>query len=354
MPYLGTRHVVTKVPFMNKFFNDADQITLARISNLYDIDAYVNSKEASSSPIGITDLAYPEKNLYPLNTPKNTVLSYCYASEDSSIPADTRVRVLASIKNAADFWGVSLPERKQEAVTPQAYTIKVSSEEGESSQDIYNDSELKEVVNYISKYASDLSYDSRRQIAEAVLNAPANLKKQLTRDDIVSLQRTTGDMFVAPSDIKVACEIRSQYASMMGHPEVAKMLKDFGSMQPKKLSKDMVLKVASILDFADRSTGMTALYKDGKLLPPEHSVNGVAKADVELFIDKTIGMKNGSAFIKNDLVTNKDKVISFFKNYAGEDLSKVSDADIFTKIASLDEIGANAFKEITGLGTFNG
>ena len=36
MPYLGTRHVVTKVPFMNKFFNDADQITLARISNLYE------------------------------------------------------------------------------------------------------------------------------------------------------------------------------------------------------------------------------------------------------------------------------------------------------------------------------
>ena len=354
MPHLGIWHVVTKVPFMNKFFNDSDQITLARISNLYDVEGYVNSKEAADRPVSISDLAYPEKGLYPINTPKNTVLSYCYANEDASIPADTRGRVMASIKNAADFWGVTLPARKQEVVAKEAYAIKVSSEEGESVQNIYNDSELKEVVKYVAKNASDLSYDSRRQIAEAVLNAPANLKKQLTRDDIISMQRTAGDMFVAPSDIKIACEIRAQYADMMGHPEVAKMLKDFGGMQPKKLTKNLVLKVASILDFADRSTGMTVLYKNGKLAPPEHSLNGVAKADVELFIDKTIGMKNGSAFIKNDLVTNKDKVISFFKNYSGEDLSKVSDADIFTKIASLDEIGANAFKEITGLGVFNG
>lgn len=339
---------------MNKYFNDSEQIVLARITNLYDVSEYVNQKQASDVKPNISDMAYPEKGLYPINTPANTVLSYCYAKEAEDIPADTKSRILVAIKNAADFWGVTLPARAM-VMEPREvkYTIKLSSEDGESSHDIYNDTDLKAVVEYIAKNASDFCYESRKQLAEAVLAAPANLKKQLTRDDIVSLQKTAGDMFVAPSDVKVACEIRAQYADSFGFADISKMLKDFGQMQPSKITKQMVTKVASILDFADRLTGMTSLYKDNKLALPEHSVNGVAKADVELFMDKSIGIKNGSAFTKTDIINSKDKVISFFRDYSGEDISKDSDADIFVKIASLDEIAANAFQEITGIKTFN-
>ena len=135
----------------------------------------------------------------------------------------------------------------------------------------------------------------------------------------------------------------------MGHPEVSQILRELGNIKQTKVTKNMVVKAASIFDFADRSTGMNVLYKDNKLALPEYSMNGAAKSDVELFVDKTIGMKNGSAFVKNDITDNKDKVLSFFKDFTGEDLSKASDADIFTKIAGLDEIGANAFQEVTGL-----
>lgn len=336
---------------MNKFFNDADQLKWDTISNLYGLSDHFNIKAASDSTrIGITDMAYPEKGLYPINTPNNTVVSYCYANEDNTIPSDTKARVMASIKNAADFWNINLPVRKEEVEhTAETYTIKISSDDSVQEQVIANDTELKYVVDYIAKNASDFCYESRRQVAEAVLAAPASFKKQLTRADIVSLQKTAGDMFVTPSDVKIACEIRAQYADSLGHKDIANMLKDFGAMQRGKLTKEMVIKTASILDFADRLTGMTYLYKDNKLALPEHSVNGAARADVELFIDKTIGMKNGSAFVKNDIITNKDKVVSFFKDFTGEDVSKSSDADIFTKIANLDEIGANAFVEITGL-----
>lgn len=355
MPHLGISAFCYKGTFMNKFFNDEDQLLLDRITNVYDIPPYVNLKEASDKRPNISDFAYPEKELYPINSPTKTALSFCYASEDNSIPADIKRRVIASIKNAAEFWNISLPAKKEktDSISSLTYTIKVSSDSGTDIYDIHNDSELKEVVAYIQKNAADLSYNSRKQIAAAVLNAPAEFKKQLTRQDVISLQRTSGDMFVTPSDVKVACEIRAQYASSMGHDDVASMLRDFGNMQPAKLNNKMVTKIASILDFADRLTGMTCLYKDGKLALPEHSINGVARADVELFVDKTIGMKNGSAFVKNDIVNEKNKVVSFFKDYTGEDLSKASDADIFVKIASLDETGANAFQELTGLGVFN-
>lgn len=334
---------------MNKFFDDSDQLKWSRISNLYGLAPDFNTKEASDK-INISDMAYPEKGLYPINTPNNTVMSYCYASEDSAIPADTKARVLATIKNAADFWGVNLPT-KQEKREPsgEVYTIKVSSDSGVETHNIHNDTELKEVILYLEKHASDFCYESRRQIAEAILNAPTSFKKQLTNKDITNMQKTAGDMFVVPSDIKVACEIRAQYADSMGHPEVSKILRQLGNTPQTKVTKEMVIKAASIFDFADRSTGMNVLYKDNKLALPEYSMNGASKSEVELFVDKTIGMKNGSAFVKNDITENKDKVLSFFKDFTGEDLSKASDADIFTKIAGLDEIGANAFQEVTGL-----
>ena len=169
---------------MNKFFDDSDQLKWSRISNLYGLAPDFNTKEASDK-INISDMAYPEKGLYPINTPNNTVMSYCYASEDMSIPSDTKDRVLASIKNAADFWGVTLPVK---TVKPQpkktTYTIKVSSESGVDVHEVNNDTELKSIVTYLEKHASDFCYESRRQIAEAVLHAPAEFKKQLTREDI--------------------------------------------------------------------------------------------------------------------------------------------------------------------------
>lgn len=336
---------------MNKFFDDSDQLKWDRISNLYGVPQDFNVKEAADTKfISISDFAYPEKELYPINTPKNTIVSYCYANEDTNIPADTKQRVLASIKNAADFWGVKLPNRiAEKPVVTKKHVIKVATEKGTQQYTVNNDTELKGIVDYLEKNASDFSYASRRQIAMGVLNAPKEFQKQLTRNDLVNLQKTAGDMFVAPSDIKVACEIRAQYADAMGKQEFGKILRDFGKMQPAKITKEMVIKTASMLDYVDRVTGMNEMYRDGKLAVPEYSIHGAAKADVELFIDKTIGMKNGSAFVKNDIITNKDKVLSFFKDFTGEDLSKESDANIFTKIASLDEVGANAFQEITGL-----
>lgn len=99
---------------MNKYFNDTDQTKLAHIVNVYDLPEDVNQKEASEDEfISYSDLAYPERGLYPVNTPLNVKLAYCYASDDDSIPADIRERVLNTIKTAADFWQVELPKRRK-------------------------------------------------------------------------------------------------------------------------------------------------------------------------------------------------------------------------------------------------
>ena len=130
---------------MNKFFNDTDQTKLAHIVNVYDLPEDVNQKEASDSEvISYTDLAYPEKGLYPVNTPLNVKLAFCYASEDTSIPADIRERVLNTIKIAADFWQVELPKKKEVAPVEPSYTVKISHEDGSiEEQPIFNDSEVE-------------------------------------------------------------------------------------------------------------------------------------------------------------------------------------------------------------------
>ena len=335
---------------MNKFFNDTDQTKLAYIVNVYDLPEDVNQKEASDSEvISYTDLAYPEKGLYPVNTPLNVKLAFCYASEDTSIPADIRERVLNTIKTAADFWQVELPKKKEVAPAEPSYTVKISHEDGSiEEQPIFNDSEVKDIVEYMSKNASEFPYETRRQIAEELLHAPENLRKQLTRNDIVLLQKTAGEQFVSPLDVKVACMIRSTYAKNEGHPELAEMLDRIPCPETQKITKPMVIKLASMFDRVDRSTGLNRLYGT-ELATPEESFNGVAKIDVELFNNNVVALKNGSAVVKSDVVENRALVDEFFSKIAGEDVTKITDVELFDKIANLDGVEAAAFEDITEL-----
>ena len=335
---------------MNKYFNDTDQTKLAHIVNVYDLPEDVNQKEASEDEfISYSDLAYPERGLYPVNTPLNVKLAYCYASDDDSIPADIRERVLNTIKTAADFWQVELPKKKEVAAVHPSYSIKISHEDGSvENQDIFNDSELKDVVKYMAKHASEFPYDTRRQIAESILEAPENLRKQLTRNDIVFLQKTAGDQFVSPLDVKVACMIRSTYVKNEGHPELADILDNVPCKANQQVTKPMIVKLASMFDRVDRVTGLNRLYGT-ELATPEDSLNGVAKIDVELFNNNVVAMKNGSAVVKSDIIENRDKVEEFFSKISGEDVTAINDTCLFEKIANLSDIEAEAFNDITAL-----
>lgn len=336
---------------MNVFFNDSNQTQLSHIVNLYGLGDEVNSKQASEpTAISFTDLAYPEKMLYPINTPFATKLAYCYASEDDTIPADTKNRVIATIKQAADFWGIDLPARKQEAAKPAPYEIKVAYEDApEDLAPVRNATELKSICDYVSKKASELSYDARRQIAEGVLNAPKELRSLLSREDIARMQKTAGEMFISPENIRIALKIRAEYIEGSGLKAISDMIKTASdNVGATVYKKSDVISILQALHYADKYASLDRMYDSGHLPLPENSLSGVAKIDVEAFCDNVVALKTGSMITKSDIGIKRDAINKFFTNYEGVDTSSMSVNDLTTKIASMPVEDATAFEEIVG------
>ena len=56
-----------------------------------------------------------------------------------------------------------------------------------------------------------------------------------------------------------------------------------------------------------------------------------------------------SAVVKSDVVENRALVDEFFSKIAGEDVTKITDVELFDKIANLDGVEAAAFEDITEL-----
>lgn len=338
---------------MSRYFNDPLGIELATIRKVYGLDKHLDVKQASQNPEKptINDYAYPEELLYPVNSPENTTLSYCYVKE-SSLPADIKERVLTSVKQAADFWGITLPQRLElPSEEPETLTFKVASGDKVDTYTIHAPGNISQIYEQITKHAADYTYTTRQQLADQILRSPSEYRTELTTDHLTQLQKIAGDMLVTSNDIKRACEHRAYVIEQHGHPELAKKVKEAAEATPEEgfAPRRAIIKIANVLDYASRIAGIKTTSGDKAYAPVEELFRGIPESDVKAFVDGTVALKNGSAVIKSRLLRKRSVVEDYFSKYAGEDIKTLSNDDVVAKVADLDEGSADAFATITEL-----
>lgn len=335
---------------MNLLFNDPHGTRHAHICKIYGLDQNYNAKEAGDAPSDTMNwCALPEKGQYPTDTPERTVVSWCHANYDRTLQGDTKGRVLYGIKKAADWWGIELPKEKVEQ--PKAvYSFKVATENGDDTYTVRDSLSVAKYADLISKNASYYSYDTRRQVAQGLLDAPDNFKAGLTPDVLASLELAAGRMMASANDVKAACDIRASYAEASGHPDIGNDLRELGDMAKGDfVPVECLVKTASAIDLVDRSLGLTVYFKDGTLLPAEQSFAGIPYSHVKQAFDDTLPLNNGRTTTRSLVLSNRSAVETFFSKIAGEDLSKASNEDLCWRVANMDELETDAFDDITKL-----
>lgn len=335
---------------MNGLFNDPQGTRHVRICKIYGLDPNYNAKEAGDAPSdSMSWCAQPEKGKYPIDNPERTVVSWCHANYDRTLDGDTKTRVLYNIKKAADWWNVTLPEEKRDA--PQVtYTFKVATEEGVDTYDVTDSLSLTRYAELICKNATDYSYDTRRQVAQALLDAPDALKTGLSPDTLTTLELAAGRMMVSANDVKAACDIRASYLEAAGHSDLGQDLRDIGALaEGEFVPREYLIKTASLMDLTDRAVGLTAYFADGTLVPAELSFAGIPYSHVKQATEDTLPLNNGRLTTKSAVLANREAVEHFFVKLAGESLKDAPNSRLFERLAEMDELETDAFADITNL-----
>lgn len=335
---------------MNALFNDPHGVRHARICNIYGLGPEYNAKEAGEAPRNVMDwCARPEVTQYPLDTPERTVVSWCHANEDRTLPDDVRTRVLASVKKAADWWGVELPVAREET-SPAKHTFKVATEAGEDVYVIHDARDALHFAELICKNAADYSYDTRRQVAQALLSAPADIKACYPPDTRSDLELAAGDQLASAADVKIACDIRAGYLEALEKPEMGADLRELGNLAKGAfVDRDFLVKTASMIDQLDRAMELTVYYADGTLLPAERSFCGIPYSHAKQAAEDMVPLNNGRITSVRAVLANRETVNDFFIKLAGEDVSKDTADVLVQKLQGMDEIQTDAFASLTRL-----
>jgi len=331
---------------MKNPYNDTHALRHEAICDLYGLDPHAhNIKEAEEAPRA-RYYGWPEAERYPVDTPERTVLSWAYANEDTT--GETREKVLANIKKAADFWNIDLPERKEDSSDEALHVIKISGDGWTDEYKISNATELKSIVNHVRKNASDFSYGTRVQYAEGISNAPVELKSSLNEDDLDWLRRVKGEILTSGKNVKKACDKRAFYLEEYGENETAEIFRKLSAKMSDEdvIKKDTVRKVASAMDVIDRTYGLNVMYGQGHIDLPELDIKGMTPETVKQAYDNMVVLSDGSMTGKSLILENRAKIDDFFSKVSGEDTSSFTLDQVAERVSKMDKIELDAFRDI--------
>lgn len=333
---------------MRNAYNDSSALRYEEICSLYGLDPAVhNIKEADEAPRP-RHYGWPAAERYPIDTPERTQLSWAYANED--MKGSMRDEVLGAIKQAAEFWGIELPQRKE--VDPEnGYVIKVSGEGWTDQYEIHNPTELKAISEHVRKNASDFSYETKLQFANGVVNAPVSLKERLDSDDIDWIRRVRGEFLTDGNCVKHACDIRAAQVEACHHEEFGKVLRGIGekaAAMGKDVTPELVRKTASAFDFIDRACGLTNLYGSDMLDYPEKSIKGMTPEALKFATDNAFFTPTGRMTSKTRIAARRDTVNTFFSKVSGENTEALSVNDVVDRIKNMNAVEAAAFERLLG------
>lgn len=285
--------------------------------------------------------ADPANRVLPMDTPEHLLQSYetFNATKDKVMYATPLADIQLALDKAAAWYGVEPPMEKEATVEERPCFEFTTSEKAIKLTEPVNAEEFSKLASYIiDKRASTL----RRELAPAaewLLNVSDNLPDvDQNSPEMRKLARIAGIGVGDRQEIEDALVKRASGKDMKNDAKtfwnIYNMLHECSDDEFYKKAND----VCDLIDDLDRYYGNNDRYGNG-LQPPEDVVFRMGPSDLLKQASDMLKIASIDTIIsKEALLERKEAATRFLTEKYG--MSVKDDEDLFSKVASLDYVGA--------------
>jgi len=329
-------------------YQDPSYHTFYDIARTVEIPAFVKEASAEDSDVCCMTgdvFGDPARRKYPLNNRSNTWLSRQYFErERKGYDQKTAALVEQRIGKAAKFWGLS-GEVKRLAADESRHVIRIY----ENAKQLF-DVELqgpqhyKEAAEHLETHKKEYPYSVRRSFARGLLTAPDEFKAPLKEHTQTYLEKAAG--FGMTTRARMSHSILSRVANCADvHTELSSRLTKLSSLTDDlSVTPALLHKVAVMLDYVDRATGLIRYYDRG-IDSPEESLFSIIEKQAQEALDNGVALSTGTVFTKQGLANSKPLIDQFFDNHIGQIPYSTVD-EMIEQVAALPRPDAQVLENI--------
>lgn len=340
-----------------------------RLTALYPPPAFVkaaNHERLNGDPESLpTHLyAYPKNKLYPCHSaPATWISTLFFLDKAAHFKADEQAMIESALMKAAAFFGIA-PDiaalKEKVAANVGDDLAKLANDEFaivweyenkavERHWPLRNAAEVKYAAMHFVKHRDDFEFEDRFKIANKILDKALEYGAGLEGNDDV-LTKAAGRGACSARDVADFMDKRAQLVAQR-HPdlggELAKMAGIIRENPAQARGHEKLVKLAGILDAADRMSNLVPEYAQG-LTRPEDVLFQVTEKQARDFVRANVETTTGNVYELDHL---EKASVETIREWMGDDFADaVTAGDVFVdgaKLASilptLDRGAANTF-----------
>lgn len=296
--------------------------------------------------------AYPKDKLYPCHSaPATWTSTLFYLDKAAHFNPDEREMIEAALEKAAAFFGIAgdiaaLRERVAANVGDDltklandqfAIVWEYEDKAVERHWPLRNAAEVKFAAMHFVKHRDDFEFDDRFKIANKILDKAMEYGAGLEGNDDV-LTKAAGRGACSARDVATFLDKRAQLVAIR-HPDLgAELTKLAGLIRENPAQArghDKLVKLASILDGADRMANLVPEYAQG-LTRPEDVLFQVTEKQARDFVRANVETTTGNVYALDEL---EKASVDSIREWMGDDFADaVTAGDVFVdgqKLASI-------------------
>ncbi len=321
-----------------------------RLLSLYPPPDFVKSAAAervNGNPEKLARHLYaePRRKLYPCHTAPATWMSALwFAEKQSEFDAKTAEAVEASIKTAANYFGIAgLVEQLMEKVSAdndndltklsdESFAIVWKDEAGNTERHwpMRNATEVKFACAHFRKYRDEFIFADRHKIANKILDKALEFGADTSAAEGV-LETAAGRGLCAT---KVAADLLRSRAQLTKRShanlsaEMEKLAELVESNPAETQHEDCRLKLAAVIDQFDRETKLCRLYDEKGLPRAEEVLFAITEKVARDFMSDNVETTTGNVYAIEDI---EKLAVEDIRNWMGDEFADaVSTGGVYT------------------------
>ena len=289
--------------------------------------------------------AEPRKRLYPCHTAPATWMSALwFAEKQSEFDAKTAAAVEASIKTAANYFGIAgLVEQLMEKVSAdndndlaklsdESFAIVWKDEAGNTERHwpMRNATEVKFACAHFRKYRDEFIFADRHKIANKILDKALEFGADTSAAEGV-LETAAGRGLCAT---KVAADLLRSRAQLTKRShanlsaEMEKLAELVESNPAETQHEDCRLKLATVIDQFDRETKLCRLYDEKGLPRAEEVLFAITEKVARDFMGDNVETTTGNVYAIDDI---EKLAVEDIRSWMGDEFADaVSTGGVYT------------------------
>ena len=293
--------------------------------------------------------AYPALKKFPMSSGQQTEASYgAYRMQKQAFSEPVQRLIESNFDKAASYYGITLQKPAEEPVKRELIAWKGHGNANVSMPQITTLDELDKAASYIIEKREDTPRAVLAEPAKYVLWAASNTDVDMNTDKMRKIARIAGIGCGDRDKIEHEFERRGVEYSLGRdeHADFWKYAKEMEHLSDEEFySEDNLNTMCTVMDEMDRLYGGQYKRASGEMGYPEDVVfeNGLddlVKEASDYYLIPSID----ATLSKTATLERKDAINSFFDRHFS-DWKPLDGEELITKMASLDELIANALLE---------